>query len=449
MAEVYVARLPEARSTVTTWADPFTLCLVIIATYVTLSPFNISTATLSLLIVAISSAVMALLEWWRAPRAVARPYREVSSHVWTAWLGTLVGLSIVVLAWYSLSEYRLAHYVPFFKMLPIMLLLAPFLCFFGILLGDRRFGVSSSGGFQLGLLARGRLSEVNWALLRDDLLSWFIRGFFLPLNFSTLVSSINGFRGKEYIFFNGNWAHNEYFLLAGVYALIIAAVTPGYLFGARLFRTDTKAVAASFFAWTVTLACYPPFWSATLRWFSYYGYTPNPAWMQPWVHALQNAPLLLAVVGVVIFLSSLIHLWGEAQFGIRSSNLTNRGIITVGPYRFSKHPVYVAKCIAWFFIWMPFFAGGGLLNDLRLTVLFAGVVGIFMLRAIAEEKMLAADPIYVAYALWIDEHGLFRKVGQLIPPMSFRWRLEYWMRKGYEISPITLDSPLIERSAVF
>lgn len=429
--ETAPAHLPDRSRTVSSWADPFILCAVIVAVYLDLSPLKITTTALAACIVAASIFAMAGLEWLRAQR-IAGSYslKENLGHLLTAWLGTLVGLGLTCLAWATLSEYQLATYAPFWRMLPYVLLLSPVAIIVAIALGDHQFGPSKRGGYQLGLIARGNFSEVDWALLRDDLLTWFIRGFFLPINFCTLVATIDLFRGNEIAVLGGSFAQSEYFVLTMIYAVIIAAVTPGYLFGARFIRTETKAVLATFFGWTVTLMCYPPFWDATLHWFNYYGYTPNPSWNEPWVALLQRAPLLLVAIGALIVLSSLIHLWGEAQFGIRSSNLSNRGIITVGPYRFSKHPVYVAKCVAWFLVWMPFVAGSDALEDLRLTVLFLCVCGIFFLRSFAEEKLLSTDEVYVAYAFWIDEHGIFSYLGKLIPPLSFRWRLRYWREKS-------------------
>jgi protein-S-isoprenylcysteine O-methyltransferase Ste14 len=298
-----------------------------------------------------------------------------------------------------------------------------------ILAADRLYGPSQKGGYQLGLLLVGRMHEVDWHLLRDDLLSWAIRGFFLPINFCELVWTIAAIRGHELSFLSGPWVTSEYYLLLMIYALIIAAVAPGYLFGARLIRTETKAISSSWFAWTVTLACYSPFETAFfINWFDYNPSTPDPFWLQPWVAHLESVPLLLALVGVVILVFSLIHLWAEAQFGIRSSNLSNRGIITTGAYRFCKHPVYASKCVVWLLIWMPFLSGVNILDDLRLTVLWACVCGIYMLRSLAEEKLLANDPAYVAYALWIDEHGMFKTLGKICPPLSFSWRLAYWQR---------------------
>jgi hypothetical protein len=113
---------------------------------------------------------------------------------------------------------------------------------------------------------------------------------------------------------------------------------------------------------------------------------------------------------------------------LRSSNLTNRGIITNGVYRFCKHPVYLAKCIAWFVIWLPPLMGDTILGGARLTLLWGCVCGIYLLRGRVEERLLSDDPDYVAYALWIDRHGLFAWAGRAVPGLSFRWRLERWQK---------------------
>jgi hypothetical protein len=45
---------------------------------------------------------------------------------------------------------------------------------------------------------------------------------------------------------------------------------------------------------------------------------------------------------------------------------------------------------------------------------------VYFARARTEEKHLSRDPTYVAYALWMNDHGLLRRVGQLIPFMRYR-----------------------------
>lgn len=418
-------RLPPS---VAGWLDPLIVCGTILAAYGALSGLPISDLMLAMLIVGALIVVMGLIEWMRTPWPATRyPLRASLRHAAITWVGTLVGFAIVLLAWDILAEYRHAYYEPFFHILPLILAATPFVAAVFIFASTRILGPSRHGDYQFGLLAFGRLHEIEWRTLRDSIIVWLIRGFFLPINFIELVLALKTLRGHTLELLGGPWVVGEYYLLIMLYALIIAAVIPGYLFGSRLMRTETKAVSHSWFGWSVTLACYSPFVGAFFgAWFDYNPGTPNPRWLTPWVAHLQSVPVILMLVGAGILLLTLIHLWGEAQFGLRSSNLANRGIITTGAYRFTRHPVYVSKCIAWLLIWMPFASGIGLVDDARLTVLWFGVCVIYGLRALAEEQLLASDPDYVAYALWMDDHGIFRKLGHIFPPLTFRWRLAYW-----------------------
>ncbi|MFZ1075096.1 MAG: hypothetical protein WAN50_01860 [Minisyncoccia bacterium] len=422
-------RLPES---ISKWTDPFVLCFAAIAVYCVFSGTSISNEALSILIVATIIVVMMAIEWLRGPKHTFKySIRQCLPHSAITWLGTLAGLAVILAAWGTLAEYQNAYYAPFFQMLPLILIAAPAVSAFFILAADCIYGPSMRGGYQLGLVVLGRTREVDWHAVRDDIIMWLIRGFFLPINFCELVWSIGMFRGNELSLLQNSFAAGEYYLLVMVYALIIAAVTPGYLFGSRLIRTETKAVSHSWFGWMVTLACYQPFEAAFfVSWFDYNPTVPNPVWMQPWVTHLQNVPFALAAVGGAILLFSFVHLWGEAQFGLRSSNLSNRGIITTGPFRICKHPIYASKCMVWLLIWLPFVSGVNLFDDVRLAILFACICGIYCMRSLAEEELLSADPDYVAYALWMDEHGLSKKLSEFFPPLSFAWRLAYWQKSS-------------------
>ena len=73
------------------------------------------------------------------------------------------------------------------------------------------------------------------------------------------------------------------------------------------------------------------------------------------------APTLALMAGILVLLLECMHCWGEASFGLRASNLSNRGIITNGLFRYFKHPIYFSKCGMWL-LWMPFLAGETVLD---------------------------------------------------------------------------------------
>jgi hypothetical protein len=45
---------------------------------------------------------------------------------------------------------------------------------------------------------------------------------------------------------------------------------------------------------------------------------------------------------------------------------------------------------------------------------------IYFLRAKTEERHLSRDPDYVAYALWMNERGMFRFMNKIIPALAYR-----------------------------
>jgi protein-S-isoprenylcysteine O-methyltransferase Ste14 len=98
-----------------------------------------------------------------------------------------------------------------------------------------------------------------------------------------------------------------------------------------------------------------------------------------------------------------IFAWSSVSLGFKASNLTNRGIVTHGPYRFVRHPAYAAKNLAWWLGALPtlgllLFAGNwkGLAYSL---VALLGWSTIYVLRALTEERHLRLlDNGYSQYA---------------------------------------------------
>ena len=112
-----------------------------------------------------------------------------------------------------------------------------------------------------------------------------------------------------------------------------------------------------------------------------------------------------------------IYAWATVAFGLRFSNLTDRGIITHGPYRWTKHPAYLSKNLFWWIAGLPFLVTTGDMGEaIRNTALLAIVSGIYYWRAKTEERHLAANPDYAPYAAWMARNGaitrLFSRRGQ-------------------------------------
>jgi protein-S-isoprenylcysteine O-methyltransferase Ste14 len=88
--------------------------------------------------------------------------------------------------------------------------------------------------------------------------------------------------------------------------------------------------------------------------------------------------------------------WARLTFGHRSfraaGNPTVGGLVTTGPYRFIRHPIYTAACL---FGWSGILAHWSLINVLLGVLLIAGAVA----RILCEERLIIeAYPEYRAYA---------------------------------------------------
>ena len=95
-------------------------------------------------------------------------------------------------------------------------------------------------------------------------------------------------------------------------------------------------------------------------------------------------------------LSVLLMVWARITFGRRSFHAgaepTEGGLITTGPYRFIRHPIYASIL---YFFWAAIITNWTLINaGIGVVVTFCLVI-----RMIAEEKLVALKyPDYESYS---------------------------------------------------
>jgi hypothetical protein len=220
-----------------------------------------------------------------------------------------------------------------------------------------------------------------------------IKFFFAPLMVKFLLDHIFGMLNTGYavaefpgIFrdfdsfltiFNSHlyWFAFDLILFADVFFF-----TLGYLIETPYLGNEIVSSEPTMYGWVVCLACYVPFNRATNAFLGWHS-SDFPHFQDPYVHVSLNM-LLLLLMGIYASASVALN-W-------KASNLTNRGVVGSGPYRWVRHPAYVSKNLAWWVGGFPAiyaaFANG---NAADIFLVFLGLVGtstIYTLRALTEER---------------------------------------------------------------
>lgn len=166
----------------------------------------------------------------------------------------------------------------------------------------------------------------------------------------------------------------------------------GYGLESRWFGNKTKSVEPTGLGWACAIFCYPPFNNILGTYLPFQGVSRH----------IENETYLVALKAVIV-LFFMIYAWATVSFGAKFSNLTNRGIITRGPYAWIRHPAYTCKCIAWWLEQLPTITAVTALS-------LIGLCSVYALRAWTEERHLSMDPEYRAYkkkVKWVSIPGLF------------------------------------------
>lgn len=424
-SEVSTISLPPS---VVGWFDALiALPLIIGAFFLLRHNGGVSDHALIAFLVLALGVVMGVVEIYRAPwrktPRVPRRITDIIGSVFVKLTGFVASLLLVAFAYWLFPEYDRAYYAKFFETILLVLPFAPLVVVPYFFYVEWRLPKERGGAWEMGRFVLGKKVE-DWHVLGQYALGWLVKGYFLPIMIGDVVNALSRLRAANWNLFEVSFNASFDLLFLALINLELVFVAAGYVFTCRLFDSQIRAVEKTLFGWVIAVMSYSPFLSLFyVRYFAYNTDSMN------WVDWFSAYPYLMYAWGSMIIVLLVLHLWSDACFGVRFSNLTHRGIITNGPYRFSKHPAYVIKNIRWWLVAVPFLAVNPL-DAIRLSLLLVCVNLVYTARAYAEERMLSQDPTYVQYALWMERHGLLRWVGKWVPILSYSYRLAYWKRNG-------------------
>ncbi len=338
---------------------------------------------------------------WRDPRPLSAVI-DVSvtklAGLWATW--ALIGLFYCIARWYWRDNYLFAMEVIGVAALPLFVLSVPY-----VLWLDRVLVNPRDGAWHFGALLIGR-EAYDPEEVRRHWLGWAVKGFFCAFMISILPGGFRGIVTLDLAQLRGNPTVLANGLIELLFLIDVQIGTVGYLLTLKPLDAQIRSANPYLAGWLAALMCYPPF--ILMGQGGPLSYHENS---RDWTFWLQGHDLLLWAWGLLLVVLTAIYAWATVAFGIRFSNLTHRGVLTNGPYRFTRHPAYLSKNLFWWCSTLPFFATSGALTDIvRNTVILGLVSAVYFWRAKTEEKhLLAEDPKYREYHAWMARNALITR----------------------------------------
>jgi protein-S-isoprenylcysteine O-methyltransferase Ste14 len=267
---------------------------------------------------------------------------------------------------------------------------------------DRRLAEPRDGAWHFGNLLLGRPYERE--MVHEHLRCWTIKGFFLAFMLAIVPGNWFGVISPSTAEVTANIGALTGWLIVAMFMFDTTFATVGYVFTMKPLDAHIRSANPYAAGWMAALICYPPFVMMSNSGPLNYRYGTLSE--DSWTHWLDGHPVLLSIWAVLLVGLTGIYAWATVAFGPRFSNLTHRGILTHGPYAWTKHPAYLSKNAFWWLATLPFCVTTGNIHDSLRNAFVLGVVnGVYYWRARTEERHLMADPAYRDYAAWAAEHA--------------------------------------------
>ena len=336
---------------------------------------------------------------WQAPPRRLRAVLDISlvkaAGLWATWLA--VAIFYCLARWYWNGNYRYSMDL-FMDAAPWLLLLSvPYIAWLDRRLVEPRDATYAFGQWVIG----GAAGKPDMTQVANHARAWTVKGFFLAFMLSIVPGNFASIVDWRLDHAFANPVNLAAFLIAVMFMIDVCMATVGYLLTCKPLDSHIRSANPSLAGWVAALICYPPF--VLMGSGGPLDYHAGGAEWDVWT---QGHAALQWLLGGWLVLLTAIYAWATMVFGIRFSNLTHRGILTHGPYRWTRHPAYLSKNLFWWFSALPFLTVSGSLTDMvRNCAMLAITNAVYYWRARTEEAHLSTDPAYRAYSEWMERNA--------------------------------------------
>jgi len=317
--------------------------------------------------------------------------------LWATW--AVIAALYCICRWYWDGQYLFAMEVLAMASVPMIVLSVPYVIWLDRYLVNPRDGAWHFGAMLVGTEPfESEAVKKHWR-------AWIIKAFFGAFMISILPPGWEQIVEANVPDIVANPVQLGLLLIALLFVVDVQLGTVGYLFTMRPLDAHIRSGNPFLGGWLAALICYPPFVWGIIGHGMVLSYEHNVAGWAHWFDG--NATMLWIWAAWLVFLTG-IYAWATVAFGIRFSNLTYRGVLTNGPYRYTRHPAYLSKNLFWWCSVMPFLVTNDSLTDMvRNTFFLLCVNAIYYWRARTEEAhLLVEDPKYREYYDWMEENGI-------------------------------------------
>lgn len=319
--------------------------------------------------------------------------------LWATW--TLIGVLYFMGRWYWDDFYRIAMQVLGTVMVPVFFLSVPY-----VLWLDRRLIQPKDASWHFGAMLVGR-EPYDPEQVRIHLRAWAVKGFYTAFMIAIVPGGFKGLVTPDWLPMLTHPVSLTALMMTLMFVFDEQIGTVGYILTMKPLDAQIRSANPFLAGWVAALICYPPFQlmnpnTAPLFYLNYTYGDDN------WIHFLDGHMGLLWLWAAALIVLTTIYAWATIAFGIRFSNLTYRGVLTNGPYAFSRHPAYLSKNLFWWLQALPFLVTNhSAVDAIRNTFFLCCVNAIYYWRAKTEERhLLVEDPKYRLYSDWMERRGL-------------------------------------------